>query len=50
MAQIDYFITLNSPWTHFGAARIEAIAQRHGATLRVFPVDFREVILSLIHI
>ena len=44
MAQIDYFITLNSPWTHFGAARIEAIAQRHGATLRVFPVDFREVI------
>lgn len=44
MAQIDYFITLNSPWTHFGAARIEAIARLHGATLRVFPVDFRETI------
>jgi 2-hydroxychromene-2-carboxylate isomerase len=43
-AQIDYFITLNSPWTHLGAARIEAIARAHGATLRVFPVNFREVI------
>ncbi len=44
MAQVDYFISLNSPWTHLGAARIEAIARKHGATLRVFPVDFRDVI------
>ncbi|MGG5823414.1 2-hydroxychromene-2-carboxylate isomerase [Falsiroseomonas sp. HW251] len=44
MARIDYHISLNSPWTHLGAARIEAIARRHGAELRVFPVDFREVI------
>jgi carboxymethylenebutenolidase len=42
--QIDYFITLNSPWTHLGASRIEAIAARHDAVLRVFPVNFREVI------
>ncbi len=42
--RIDYYITLNSPWTHLGATRIEAIARRHGATLRVFPVDFRGVI------
>jgi 2-hydroxychromene-2-carboxylate isomerase len=44
MAQIDYFITLNSPWTHLGAARIEGVARRHDATLRVFPVDFRNVV------
>jgi 2-hydroxychromene-2-carboxylate isomerase len=41
---VDCYISLNSPWSHLGAPRIEAIAARHGATLRVFPVDFREVI------
>lgn len=41
MAQhVDYFVSLNSPWTHLGAARLEAIAKRHGAGLRVYPVDF----------
>lgn len=44
MARIDYYVSLNSPWAHLGAARIEALAARHGAELRVFPVDFREVI------
>jgi carboxymethylenebutenolidase len=43
-AGVDYYVSLNSPWTHLGAPRIEAIAARHGAALRVFPVDFREVI------
>ena len=38
--QIDYYGSLNSPWTHLGAARIEAAAARHGATLRLWPVDF----------
>jgi len=42
--RIDYFITLNSPWTHLGAARIEAIARRPDAALRVHPVDFRDII------
>lgn len=37
---IDYYASLNSPWTHLGAARIEAMAARHGATLRIFPVEF----------
>jgi len=37
---IDYFASLNSPWTHLGAARLEAMARRHEATLRIFPVDF----------
>ena len=37
---IDYYASLNSPWTHLGAARIEAMAARHGASLRIWPVDF----------
>jgi carboxymethylenebutenolidase len=37
---IDYYASLNSPWTHLGAARIEALAARHGASLRILPVDF----------
>jgi carboxymethylenebutenolidase len=37
---VDYFASLNSPWTHLGAARLEAIVARQGATLRIYPVDF----------
>ena len=40
---IDYYASLNSPWTHLGAARIEAMAGAHGASLRVYPVDFGEI-------
>jgi 2-hydroxychromene-2-carboxylate isomerase len=37
---IDYYASLNSPWTHMGAARIEAMAMANNASLRIFPVDF----------
>lgn len=37
---VDYYVSLNSPWTHLGAARLEAMVARHGAALRIFPVDF----------
>lgn len=37
---VDYYASLNSPWTHLGAARIEALAVQYGASLRIFPVDF----------
>jgi 2-hydroxychromene-2-carboxylate isomerase len=37
---VDYYASLNSPWTHLGAARIVAMCAAHGATLRIFPVDF----------
>ncbi|WP_137124439.1 2-hydroxychromene-2-carboxylate isomerase [Roseomonas sp. HF4] len=37
---IDYYASLNSPWTHLGATRIEALAAQHGATLRIIPCDF----------
>jgi len=37
---VDYYVTLISPWTYLGSARFEQIAARHGATVRIFPVDF----------
>ena len=37
---VDYYVSLNSPWTHLGAARFEQIIGRHGATARIYPVDF----------
>lgn len=40
---IDYFASLNSPWTHLGAARLEAMADRYGASVRIFPVDFSAI-------
>ncbi|HET6608571.1 MAG TPA: 2-hydroxychromene-2-carboxylate isomerase [Rhodopila sp.] len=40
---IDYYVSLNSPWTHLGAARIEAMAMAHGASMKVFPVDFNVI-------
>jgi carboxymethylenebutenolidase len=40
---IDYYASLNSPWTHLGAARIEAFAAKYRATLRIWPVDFGTV-------
>jgi 2-hydroxychromene-2-carboxylate isomerase len=40
---IDYFISLNSPWTYLGGDRLIALAARHGATVTVKPVNFGEV-------
>jgi len=40
---IDYYVSLNSPWTHMGSARIEALATANDATMRVYPVDFGTV-------
>lgn len=37
---VDYYASLNSPWTYLGSARIEALCAAHGATLRLWPVDF----------
>ena len=37
---VDYYASLNSPWTHLGAARIVAMTAAHGASLRIIPVDF----------
>jgi 2-hydroxychromene-2-carboxylate isomerase len=43
LAHIDYYVSLNSPWTHLGAARIEALAAKYNATMRIYPVDFGTV-------
>ncbi len=37
---IDYYLTLTSPWTYFGSTRFEEIARRHGAEIRVKPVNY----------
>ena len=37
---VDYYASLNSPWTHLGAARIVAMTKANGASLRIWPVDF----------
>lgn len=36
---IDYFIFTQSPWTYLGHDRVVALAHKHGATLRVRPMD-----------
>ena len=40
MTSIDYYFTLNSPWSYLGSARLAEIAKRHGATVNVKPVKF----------
>jgi carboxymethylenebutenolidase len=37
---VDYYVALISPWTYLGSSRVEQIAQKLGAQLRIFPVDF----------
>jgi 2-hydroxychromene-2-carboxylate isomerase len=40
---VDYYVSLNSPWTYLGSRRFEAIAARHGAAVTIWPVDFGSV-------
>ncbi len=37
---VDYYFTLTSPWTYLGHRRFVEIARRHGAEIRVKPVDY----------
>jgi 2-hydroxychromene-2-carboxylate isomerase len=37
---IDYYVSLNSPFTYLGHDRFVAIAQAHGKRIHVEPVDF----------
>jgi 2-hydroxychromene-2-carboxylate isomerase len=37
---IDYYISLNSPWTYLGSAPFAEIAKRHGVTVNVKPAKF----------
>jgi 2-hydroxychromene-2-carboxylate isomerase len=37
---IDYYLSLNSPWTYIGSAPFGEIARRHGVTVNVKPAKF----------
>lgn len=40
---IDYYLTVNSPWTYLGHERFVAIARAAGASVRVLPVDYGKI-------
>jgi 2-hydroxychromene-2-carboxylate isomerase len=42
--QIDYYLSLNSPWSYMGHERLAALAKAHGLSVHVHPVDFGGVI------
>src|ERR1700733_9951529 len=37
---VDYFMTLNSPWTYLGSALLAEIAKRNGASVNIKPCKF----------
>jgi 2-hydroxychromene-2-carboxylate isomerase len=37
---IDYYLSLNSPWTYIGSAPFAEIAKRHGVSVNVKPAKF----------
>lgn len=39
MPQIDYFFAPMSPFTYLAGGRLEAVAARHGASIRYVPLD-----------
>lgn len=41
---VDYYLSLNSPWTYMGHARLMQMAERASARVTPFPVDFRDTI------
>ena len=40
---VDYYVSLNSPWTYLGSKRFEAIAAKYKADVTIWPVDFGSV-------
>ena len=36
---VDYYLFMISPWAYLGGPRLKAIARRHGAEVRVKPID-----------
>ncbi|CAN5172348.1 2-hydroxychromene-2-carboxylate isomerase [soil metagenome] len=40
---VDYYVSLNSPWTYLASRRLEAMVQKHGADVTIWPVEFGSV-------
>ena len=40
---VDYYFSPMSPWTYLGHARFDEMARRHGASVKVKPVDFGKI-------
>jgi 2-hydroxychromene-2-carboxylate isomerase len=43
-AFVDYYLSLNSPWSYLGHRRFAALAEQHGLAVRLYPVDFAGII------
>ncbi|MEL6299304.1 MAG: 2-hydroxychromene-2-carboxylate isomerase [Pseudomonadota bacterium] len=43
MVQIDYYISLNSPWTFLAGARFHELVKAHGASVTTKPAKFADV-------
>jgi 2-hydroxychromene-2-carboxylate isomerase len=43
MTTIDYYISLNSPWTYLGSQRFRDMVAKHGAKVNVKPARFMQV-------
>ncbi len=41
---VDYYLSLNSPWSYLGHRRFANLVESHGLDVRVHPVDFARVI------
>jgi 2-hydroxychromene-2-carboxylate isomerase len=41
---VDYYLSLNSPWTYMGHRRFADLMEFHGLEVQVHPVDFAKVI------
>lgn len=37
---LDYYLSLQSPWTYLGHARLCEIARKHGLEISIYPVDY----------
>src|SRR5437868_8298152 len=40
---VDYYVSLNTPWTYLASKRFEAMAQKYKADVTIWPVDFGAV-------
>jgi len=41
--QVDYYVSLNSPWTYLASKRLEVMARKYNADVTIWPVDFGSV-------